>query len=86
MQTIEEQITEKQWDMLNEEQKKIFQDELGKNFSNGNYPNRMDILTFLKNNGISSGGVKALKTMGTPASFKEIDELWEDVLNCFNSK
>lgn len=81
------QIIEWQWNMLNEDQKRIFQDELGKYFSKGVYPSRNDILIFLGNNRYENTGFKELKRHETPTAVnKETDELWEDVVNHFISK
>lgn len=82
-----EHISKEQWDQLNDAQKNEFQEELGKKFYNGFYPNGDDILTFLTNKGYNDIGIKELKIHDTPsADAKDIDELWENVINYFVSK
>lgn len=78
-------ITKQQWDILNDEQKKLFQEEVGKDFNNGIYPERDDILIFLGNNKLSMG-VKSLKERETPPVVKETDDLWKDVVGYLASK
>ncbi len=73
-------ITEQQWNMLNDEQKKLFQEEVGKEFKEGNYPEYNDILIFLGNNGLKTG-FESLGDEETPPPTKSIDELWNEVIN-----
>jgi hypothetical protein len=81
-----DQISKEQWNRLNNEQKIVFQNEIGKKFKYMEYPNHDDILTFLGNNGYESE-IKELGPNETPTVVnKGINELWETVINFLINK
>lgn len=78
-------ITEQQWNRLNDEQKKLFQEEVGEEFNDKIYPKYNDILIFLGNNGLEIG-FKSLGDEETPPAIKNTDELWNEVITYFTNK
>lgn len=83
-----EQITKEQWDRLNNKQKDEFQKNLSIEFENIEYPSYENIVEFLKSTEHSIRGMEELRKNDTPSVVddRDINELWEVVINHFNSK
>lgn len=82
-----EHISKEQWNQLNNEQQDEFQKKLGVEFENMEYPSHNDIVEFLKETGHHIQGFEELNNETPPVTdTRDINELWEDVINYFAYK
>jgi len=78
-----ETLTKQQWDLLNDNQKNDFQDEICKKYINEIYPSWGDIHLFLLKREIIRG---SLGDTETPPAMEKLNILWKKVLNYYNKK
>jgi len=82
-------ITKQQWNQLNDKQKRTFQDNIGKSFTQGEYPTKDDIDSFLSPEGLgSTSSIVSLGEDETPPAIKDknIDDLWQEVIDWFENQ
>lgn len=82
---LDEKITRDQWSELSDDQKKIFQGELGMRFGGGRYPSYDHISGFCNVSKIDTG-FRELRELEIPPRSEKLDILWKRVLEFFVNK